>query len=59
MKLGLMQVITEFYLVGLLSAAATLFSGCLVLPSMARNSLRSTVSQILTVRMPRASRAGG
>ncbi|KAK9831494.1 hypothetical protein WJX81_002371 [Elliptochloris bilobata] len=42
------KVITEFYLVGLLAAAATLLSGCLVLPTMARNSLRSTVSQILT-----------
>lgn len=45
------QVVTEFYLVGLLAAAATLLSGCLVLPTMARNTLRSTVSQILTVRI--------
>ena len=44
-------MVTEFYLVGLLAAAATLLSGCVVLPTMARNTLRSTVSQILTVRM--------
>ena len=44
------QVITEFYLVGLLTAAATLLGGCMVLPTMARNALRSTVSQVLRVR---------
>ena len=45
------QMITKFYQVGLLTAAATLCGGCLVLPTMARNALRSTVSHILTVRM--------
>ena len=53
------QMITEFYMVGLLTAAATLVGGCLVLPTMARNALRSTVSQILTVRMRALCGAGG
>ena len=44
------QVIPEFYLVGLLTAAATLLGGCVVLPTMARNALRGRVSQILMVR---------
>ena len=52
------QVVTDFYLVGLLAAAATLFSGCLVLPTMARNTLRSTVSEILAVRMRTRPSAG-
>ena len=44
---------------GLLASAAALLSGCLVLPTMARNTLRSTVSEILTVRMLARSRALG
>lgn len=44
------QVIPDFYLVGLLTAAATLLGGCVVLPTMARNTLRGMVSRVLTVR---------